>query len=157
MSAGMQPTNMQPSNVGLGAGVRPTAPMAGLSAQTVTTKTPQSWFSGPNTIDPGVPQLGYAPIIQNPQVSTIDSGTTYSANDVAQLQTEFDRHEELRLAQQQQFAELAKGSGQSATAPSASRVGGGGGGQMTPLNPAAIPKRNDAILTAPFLGRWRNR
>ena len=152
MSAGMQP-----SNVGLGAGVRPTAPMAGLSAQTVTTKTPQSWFSGPNTIDPGVPQLGYAPIIQNPQVSTIDSGTTYSANDVAQLQTEFDRHEELRLAQQQQFAELAKGSGQSATAPSASRVGGGGGGQMTPLNPAAIPKRNDDILTAPFLGRWRNR
>jgi len=82
---------------------------------------------------------------------------TYTSAELTELQAEFDRQEKLRLAQQQQFAELAQGSGQRATAPSANRVGGGGGGQMTPLNPAAIPKRDDDILTAPFLGRWRNR
>ena len=90
-------------------------------------------------------------------VSKMKPAETYTSAELTELQAEFDRQEELRLAQQQQFAELAQGSGQRATAPSASRVGGGGGGQMTPLNPAAIPKRDDDILTAPFLGRWRNR
>tara|TARA_R100001163_G_scaffold39518_2_gene30064 strand:- start:4345 stop:4845 length:501 start_codon:yes stop_codon:yes gene_type:complete len=108
MAAGAQNLfRVQPSNVGLGAGVRPTAPMAGLSVQTATTKTPQSWFSGPNTIDPGVPQLGYAPIMQTPQVSTIDSGTTYSANDVTELQKSYDDQEKIRQAQQNKLMELA--------------------------------------------------
>ena len=153
MAAGAQNLfGVQPSNVGLGAGVRPTAPMAGLSAQTVTTKTPQSWFSGPNTIDPGVPQLGYAPIIQNPQGSTIDSGTTYSANDVTQLQQQFDTQEKIRQAQQNKLQELATmGDDRQATAPRPQMVGAGSG--MRNFQPIASGplKRPDDILNTPFL------
>lgn len=108
MAAGAQNLfGVQPSNVGLGAGVRPTAPMAGLSVQTATTKTPQSWFSGPT-----------------PQVSTIDSGTTYSANDVTELQKLYDDQEKIRQAQQNKLMELATmGDDRQATAPRPQVVG----------------------------------
>ena len=153
MAAGAQNLfGVQPSNVGLGAGVRPTAPMAGLSTQTVTTKTPQSWFSGPNIVDPGVPQLGYAPITQNPQVSTIDSGTTYSANDVTQLQEQFDTQEKIRQAQQNKLMELATmGDDRQATAPRPQMVGAGSGMRgFAPIASGPL-KRDKDILDAPFL------
>jgi len=163
MSAGMQPANMQPANVGgIGAGKRPTQAMVG---QSHGLATPPELFRQQEAINASAMGANSMPNIIGQNVVTqtgaeltrANMDETFSSDDIKKLQVEFDRHEELRLAQQKQFAELAQGSGQRATAPSASRVGGGGGGQMTPLNPAAIPKRNDDILTAPFLGRWRNR
>jgi hypothetical protein len=126
--------------------------MAGLSTQTVTTKTPQSWFSGPNIVDPGVPQLGYAPITQNPQVSTIDSGTTYSANDVTQLQEQFDTQEKIRQAQQNKLMELATmGDDRQATAPRPQMVGAGSGMRgFAPIASGPLKREKD-ILDAPFL------
>ena len=158
MSAGMQPTNVG----GLGAGNRPTQAMVG---QSYGLATPPELFRQQEAINASAMGANSMPNIIGQNVVTqtgaeltkANMGNTYSSNELAELQAEFDRQEKLRLAQQQQFAELAQGSGQRATAPSASRVGGGGGGQMTPLNPAAIPKKDDDILTAPFLGRWRNR
>jgi hypothetical protein len=164
MSAGMQ------TNVGnLGAGIRPTQAMTGMAKagtavsgvqtgaplmvnQNSPITVPDKLYQPPSGLHPSI-ESGYG--IND--VSKMKPAETYTSAELTELQAEFDRQEKLRLAQQQQFAELAQGSGQRATAPSASRVGGGGGGQMTPLNPAAIPKRDDDILTAPFLGRWRNR
>lgn len=167
MSAGMQ------TNVGnLGAGIRPTQAMtgmakAGTAVSGVQTGAPfmalqNSPIESINALtDQSVMHSGLHPSIESGyginDVSKMKPAETYTSAELTELQEEFDRQEKLRLAQQQQFAELAQGSGQRATAPSASRVGGGGGGQMTPLNPAAIPKRDDDILTGPFLGRWRNR
>jgi len=174
MAAGMQ------TNVGnLGAGIRPTQAMTGMAkpgtavAGTAVSgvQTGAPFMANQNSPIEWINALTDQSVIRSGLHPSIESGygindvskmkpadpETFTSAELTELQTEFDRHEELRLAQQQQFAELAQGSGQRATAPSASRVGGGGGGQMTPLNPAAIPKRNDDILTAPFLGRWRNR
>lgn len=153
MSAGMQPTNVG----GIGAGKRPTQAMVG---QSHGLATPPELFRQQEAINASAMGSNSMPNVvtqTGAELTRANMGETYSSDDIEKLQAEFDRQEQLRLAQQQQFAELAQGSGQRATAPSASRVGGGGGGQMTPLNPAAIPKRDDDILTAPFLGRWRNR
>jgi len=152
-AAGIKPTNVG----GLGAGVRPTQAMVGQPYGLATApelfrqqEAINASAMGSNSMPNVVTQTGT-------ELTKANMGNTYNSNELIELQTEFDRQEELRLAQQQQFAELAQGSGKRATAPSPIKVGGGGGGQMTPLNPAAIPKRNDDILTGPFLGRWRNR
>ena len=165
MAAGMQ------TNVGnLGAGVRPTQAMTGMAkAGTAVSGVQTGAPLMANQNSPITVPVANQPVIGSGLHPSIESGygindvskmkpaETYTSAELTELQEEFDRQEKLRLAQQQQFAELAQGSGQRATAPSASRVGSGGGGQMTPLNPAAIPKRDDDILTGPFLGRWRNR
>ena len=158
MSAGMQPTNVG----GIGAGKRPTQAMVG---QSYGLATPPELFRQQEAINASAMGANSMPNIIGQNVVTqtgaeltkANMGNTYSSNELAELQAEFDKQEKLRLAQQQQFSELAQGSNQRATAPSASKVGGGGGGQMTPLNPVAIPKKDDDILTGPFLGRWRNR
>ena len=158
MSAGMQPTNVG----GLGAGIRPTQAMTGMAKAGTAVSGVQT--DGPLMINQNSPfpsSSGLHPSIESGyginDVSKMKPAETYTSAELTELQEEFDRQEKLRLAQQQQFSELAQGSNQRATAPSASKVGGGGGGQMTPLNPVAIPKKDDDILTGPFLGRWRNR
>jgi hypothetical protein len=152
----------QKPDVGFGVGVKPTEAMTGLSVNTTTTKTPQSWFSGPNMVDPGVPQLGYDPIMQNPQVSTIDSGSVYSSRDILEGQGRYDRAEARRQEKLDAMAELAQGQGDRVQAPRPPGQGQPGQFQVKSTPMVELKRRFPSLVQTegslnPFLGRRYNK
>ena len=133
----------QKTNVGgMGAGVRPSDAMAGLSINTTTTKTPPSL--------PGMSQ------------NVIDSGEIYSSADIKALQLEYDTDEALRQDKLDKMSQLAQGQGGSGGGASGQIVGDGGD---LNIQQVAMERGKDGFPTLadfeqplhPFLGKRRQR